>query len=96
MKNDEGCMKNDEGWKMNDKGWWFQAVEEFCFKTDGRTNRQTFAIVESLSWLKIIIIIRSKASASESSKTNSILQNPKNSEKSQINFINNIHIYYSS
>ena len=45
MKSDEGWLKNDEGWKMNDEGWWFQAVEGFCFKTDGRTNEQTFAIV---------------------------------------------------
>ena len=42
-------MKDDEGWKMNDEGWWFQAVEGFCRRTDG----QTFAIVESLSRLKI-------------------------------------------
>ena len=59
-KNDEGWMKKDEGWMMKDEGWWFQAVEGFCFKTDGRTNErtdgQTFAIVESLSRLKMIYI----------------------------------------
>ena len=49
MKNNEKLLKNDEGWKMNDEGWWFQAVEGFCF----RTNGQTFAIVESLLRLKI-------------------------------------------
>ena len=38
MKNDEGWMKNYEGWKMNDEEWWFQAVEGFCFLTDGRTD----------------------------------------------------------
>ena len=41
MKNDEKLLKNDEGWKMNDEGWWFQAVEGFCFKTNGRTNERT-------------------------------------------------------
>ena len=51
MKNDKVWMKNDEGWKMKDEGWWFQAVEGFCFMTDGRT----FAIVESLSRLKILL-----------------------------------------
>ena len=58
IKNDKVWMKNDEGWKMNDEKWWFQAVEGFCFKTNertnGQTNEQTFAIVESLSRLKNI------------------------------------------
>ena len=53
MKNDKVWMKNDEGWKMKDEGWWFQAVEGFCFRTDERMDGQTFAIVESLLWLKI-------------------------------------------
>ena len=53
--NDEGCKMNDEGCKMNDEGWWFQAVEGFCFRTDGQTNEQTFAIVESLSRLKSLV-----------------------------------------
>ena len=48
MKNDEGWMKNDKVWMKNDEGWWFQAVQGFCFMTDG----QTFAVVESLSRLK--------------------------------------------
>ena len=25
----------------NDKGWWFQAVEGFCWWTDGQTDEQT-------------------------------------------------------
>ena len=41
MKNDEGWMKNDEGWQMKDEGWWFQAVEGFCWWTDGQTDKQT-------------------------------------------------------
>ena len=41
MKNDKVWMKNDEGWKMNDEGWWFQAVEGFCFMTDGQTDGQS-------------------------------------------------------
>ena len=38
MKNDAGWMMTDEGWVMNDEGWRFQAVEGFCFLTDGRTD----------------------------------------------------------
>ena len=40
----EGWMKNDEVWMkdewrmMKDEGWWFQAVEGFCFQTDGQTD----------------------------------------------------------
>ena len=53
----EGWMKNDEGWKVKDEGWGFQAVEGFCFKTDGQTtNEQTFAIVELLSQLKNFMV----------------------------------------
>ena len=37
----EGWMRNDEGWMLNDEEWWFQAVEGFCFLTDGRTDRRT-------------------------------------------------------
>ena len=51
MKDERWRMK-DKGWKMKDEGWWFQAVEGFCFMTDERTDRQTFAIVESLLRLK--------------------------------------------
>ena len=39
MKNDDGWMKNDEGWNMKDEGSQFQAVEGFCFRTNGQTNR---------------------------------------------------------
>ena len=46
--NEEWWKMNEEWWKMNDEGWWFEAVEGFCFQTDGWTNGQTFAIVESL------------------------------------------------
>ena len=38
MKNDEGWLKNDEGWRINDEGWWFQAVEGFCWLTDGQMD----------------------------------------------------------
>ena len=38
MKNDEEWMKYDEGWMMKDEGWWFQAVEGFWLRTDGRTD----------------------------------------------------------
>ena len=54
MKNDEGWMKNDEGSGMNDEEWWFQAVEGFCRRTDGRTDicdcRVAFA-TEKYYWI---------------------------------------------
>ena len=48
MKDNEGWVKNDNGWMKNDEGWWFQAV----LLTNRWTDKQTFVIVESLSWLK--------------------------------------------
>ena len=52
MKNDEEWWwMNEEWWRMKD-GWWIQAVEGFCWRTDRRTNKQSFVIVESLSRLK--------------------------------------------
>ena len=38
MNDDEGWIKNDEWWRLNDEEWWFQAVEGFCRRTDGRTD----------------------------------------------------------
>ena len=41
MKNDEWIMMKDEWRMMKDKRWWFQDVEGFCFKTDGRIDGRT-------------------------------------------------------
>ena len=56
----EWWMMKDEGWRMKDEGW-FQAVVGFdLWQTDERTNERTFAIVESLSRLKILYIFNFK------------------------------------
>ena len=47
MKKDEWKIKKDEGWMMKDDD--FKLLRGFG---DGRTNEQTFVIVESLSRLK--------------------------------------------
>ena len=58
MKSDEGWMKNDERWMMKDEGCWFQAVEGFCWWTDGRTDicdcRVAFATEKILPFSCII------------------------------------------
>ena len=58
MMIDEVWMMKDEGWMMKNEGWMmkdddFKLLRGFADwqtdrQTDGRTNEQTFAIVESL------------------------------------------------